>query len=88
MCTHTRTCTSTGTVHRVRGLRVRPFSIALPCTDVGSRTPSSKRPLVGASYNAEAILKKVVMSCRVGINNNNGHHGSKRRELAQHFFAE
>ena len=29
MCTHTRTCrpTSTCTVHKVRGLRVRPFSI-------------------------------------------------------------
>ena len=29
MCTHTRTCTST--VHRVRGLSVRPFSITPPC---------------------------------------------------------
>ena len=46
VCTHTCTCcTSTGTVHRVRGLsetklNVRPFPI-LPC-HVGSRTPSSE----------------------------------------------
>ena len=31
MYTHTCTCTSTGTLHRVRGLRVRPFSITPPC---------------------------------------------------------
>ena len=33
MCTHTCACTSRGTVHRVRlrGLRVRPFSITPPC---------------------------------------------------------
>ena len=36
MCTHTRTCTSTGTLHRVRGLR---FQL---CRLVGSRTPSSE----------------------------------------------
>ena len=29
MCTHT--CTNAGTLHRVRGLRVRPFSITLRC---------------------------------------------------------
>ena len=31
MCTHTRTCAGTGTVHRVRGLRARPFSMTPPC---------------------------------------------------------
>ena len=31
MCTHTCTCTSTDTLRRVRGLRVRPFSITSPC---------------------------------------------------------
>ena len=31
MCTHTHTCTSTGTLHRARGLRVRPFPITPPC---------------------------------------------------------
>ena len=31
ICTHTCTCTSTGTLHRVRGLRVRPFSMTPPC---------------------------------------------------------
>ena len=30
MCTHTRTCTSTGTVHTVRALRARPFSSTPP----------------------------------------------------------
>ena len=30
-CTHTCTCTSAGTLHRVRGLFVRPFSITPPC---------------------------------------------------------
>ena len=29
MCTHT--CTRTGTLHRVRGLRARPFSVTPPC---------------------------------------------------------
>ena len=31
MCTHACTCTSTGTLHNVRGLWVRPFSITPPC---------------------------------------------------------
>ena len=31
MCTHTCTCTSTGTLHRARGLRLRSFSITQPC---------------------------------------------------------
>ena len=31
MCTHTCTCTSAGTLHRVRGLRARPFSITPSC---------------------------------------------------------
>ena len=31
MCTHTRTCTCTGTLHRVRGLHVQPFPITPPC---------------------------------------------------------
>ena len=31
MCTHTCTCTTTGTLHRVIGLRARPFSITTPC---------------------------------------------------------
>ena len=37
MCTHTCTCTSTGTLHRVRGLRARPFSITPPCRQPHSR---------------------------------------------------
>ena len=36
MCTHTCTCTSTGTLHRVRGLRARPFSITPPCWQLHS----------------------------------------------------
>ena len=40
MCTHTCTCTSASTLHRVRELRARPFSITPPC--IGSRTPSSE----------------------------------------------
>ena len=31
MCTHACTGTSAGTLHRVRGLRARPFSITPPC---------------------------------------------------------
>ena len=31
MFTHTHACTSTGTLHRVRGLRVQPFPVTLPC---------------------------------------------------------
>ena len=31
MCTHTYTCTSASTLHRVRGLRAQPFSITPPC---------------------------------------------------------
>ena len=36
MCTHTCTCTNTGTLHRMRGLRVWPFSITLPCRQLHS----------------------------------------------------
>ena len=31
MCTHTCACTSAGTLHGVRGLHLRPFSITPPC---------------------------------------------------------
>ena len=36
MCTHTCTCTSAGTLHRVRGLHAQPFSITPPCRQLYS----------------------------------------------------
>ena len=36
MCFHTRTCTSAGTLHLVRGLRVQPFSVTLRCRQLHS----------------------------------------------------
>ena len=42
MCTHTRTGTGTGAVRRVRGLRVRPFSMTPRDVGTGSRTLSSE----------------------------------------------
>ena len=38
---HTRTCTKTGTVHRLRGLRVRPFSIT-PAMQAAAALQSSE----------------------------------------------
>ena len=52
---HTCTCTSTGTLHRVRGLRVRPFSITPPC-----RQPHS---VFGGCLLHIIILMIIIIMC-------------------------
>ena len=85
MCTHTRTCTSTGTPHRVRGLRARPFS----------NTPPSRQP--HSVFGGYSRLKKKESLIALGSHRGRGgvlisasavpHCGSIRSSSGQHLTA-
>ena len=72
---HSHTPTSTGTVHRVRGLRVRPFSMTQPCTQPHPVFEGWTTSVIGERRREEGIegvrdLQHSAMKFALGCNNN------------------